>query len=276
LLDDQAKSCFHARYAKIFRDQDNFQLVPGDWTVHFIGRKIRLPLRTLWSWLDWDCAVSVIGHEIEIKQTYAELVESDERPALFLDVGANYGINSVLFLLAGIPTIAFEPNRNCFSYFQAVCELNGLEGRWEQVAIGNKSGQIELVYPEKETWLGSVCSDVVSKLKNLTNVIREQVPLKMLDDFIGDIPRDKILVKIDVEGFEWQVIQGASQILRDFKPKIIFESNDPKSRRGLFQTLVDYGYSVHSLPWRQSAASLALRPDEFLTSAATNFIAIAH
>ena len=276
LLGDQAKSRFHARYSKIFRDQNGVRLAPGDWTVHFMGKKIRLPLRPSWSWLDWDSAVSIIGHDIEIKQTYANLINSYERPALFLDVGANYGVHSILFLSVGIPTIAFEPNPNCFSYFQSVCELNGLEGRWERVAIGNKAGQVALVYPEKETWLGSVSSDVVSNIKRSYEVITEQVPLKKLDDFFGDIPHNKILIKIDVEGFEHEVIQGASQLLRDCKPKIIFESNDAKSRRDLFQLLADYGYSVHSLPWRPSAASVALRPEEFLTSAASNFIAVAH
>jgi FkbM family methyltransferase len=277
LLDDQARSRFHARYAKIFRDQNGVGAAPGDWTVHFIDKKIRLPLRPTWSWLDWDSAVSIVGHDIEVKQTYAELIKSDERPALFLDVGANYGTHSILFLSAGIPTIAFEPNPNCFSYFQAVCKLNGLEEwRWEQVAIGDRTGQVELVYPEDETWLGSVSSDFVSNIKDSRKVITEQVSLKKIDDYLSDMSHDKILIKIDVEGFEREVIEGASQLLSCYKPKIIFESNNVKSRREFFRLLSDYGYSVYSLPWRPSAALAALRPDEFLTSAETNFIAIAH
>ncbi|MCK1607132.1 FkbM family methyltransferase [Bradyrhizobium sp. 166] len=276
LLDDRAKSRFHARYAKIFRDQNDDRLAPGDWIVHFDDKAIRLPLRSSSLWLDWDSAVSIVGHDIEIKQTYAELVKSDERPALFLDVGANYGTHSILFLSAGIPTMSFEPNPSCFSYFQAVCELNGLEGwRWEQVAVGDRSGQVELVYPETETWLGSVSLDVVSSVRNSGKVITKQVPLRKIDDYLGDIGRDKILIKIDVEGFEREVIQGASQLLIRHGPKIIFESNAKKSRGEFFRLLAGYGYSVYVLPWRPSAGFGALRPEEFLASAATNFIAIA-
>jgi len=154
----------------------------GEWSIRFVNQKIRVPLSPSWSGLDWDFAVSVIGHDTEIKQTYAALVTSDQRPSLFLDIGANYGTHSILFLMVGIPVIAFEPNPICFPLFQAVCELNGVECRWEQVAIGSKVGQTELVYPEKGTWWGSVSSDVISTLKKSEGLIIKQVPLKKLDD----------------------------------------------------------------------------------------------
>jgi FkbM family methyltransferase len=273
LLDDEAKSRFHARYSKIFRNH-RVPLARGEWCIRFIDEKIRLPLRPSWSWLDWDTAVSITGHDIEVKQTYAALVTSDERPAIFLDVGASYGMHSVLFLSVGIPIIAFEPNPSCFAHFQTVCDLNGFTGRWEQVAIGNKVGKIELVYPEKETWLGSVSLDVVPTLKKSDGVIVERVELRKLDDYVGDIPRDRVLIKIDVEGFEYEVLEGASQLLRDRKPKLIFESNDAKSRVALHQLLEHCGYSVHPLPWRPSFASRFLDIDEFLRSTSTNFIAM--
>ena len=276
LLDDQARSRFHTRYAKIFRDRSGVQLASGSWTVHFMDREIRLPLRSSWSWLDWDSAVSIVGHDLEIKETYAELIKSDDRPALFLDVGANYGTHSLLFRSVGIPTISFEPNPSCFSYFQAACEMNGFEeGRWEQVAIGDKAGQVELVYPENETWLGSISVDVVSNLRKSDSLTIKQVQLKKIDDYLPDIPHDKILVKIDVEGFEREVIQGASDLLTQYKPKIIFESNNGAMRRDCLELFADYGYSVFSLPWRPSSVLAALRSEEFLTSPATNFIAIA-
>ena len=40
--------------------------------------------------------VSIVGHDIEVKETYAALIASDHRPTLFLDVGANYGLHSIL------------------------------------------------------------------------------------------------------------------------------------------------------------------------------------
>ena len=201
LFNDRKKSSFHSHYAKIFRERG--VIANGEWTVVFDGKKLRLPLRAMWSWLDWDTAVSIIGHDIEIKQTYAALVKSKQRPGLFLDIGANYGTHSVLFLSAGIPTIAFEPNPDCFAHFQKICELNGLIGRWEQVALGNSVGQINLIYPPKDTWLDSVSSANTPKTEEDAIVTTTEAPLKRLDDYYLDvISYDKILIKIDVEGFD--------------------------------------------------------------------------
>jgi hypothetical protein len=102
----------------------------------------------------------------------------------------------------------------------------------------------------------------------------QQVPLHILDHYLKDVPRDKVLIKVDVEGFEREVIGGASQLLRNCKPKIIFESNDVTTRNDLFRLLQGSGYCIHPLPYRPSEISQFLRVDEFLSSAATNFIAI--
>jgi hypothetical protein len=61
-----------------------------------------------------------------VKQTYEALVNSDERPTLFVDVGqtTEHTPSFSLFLTAGIPIIAFEPNPMCLSDSQKVCQLN--------------------------------------------------------------------------------------------------------------------------------------------------------
>lgn len=274
LLSDEAKYRFQGRYAKMFRAHDSVALASGDWLVHFLDRDIRLPIRPSWSWLDWDVALSITGHDIEVKQTYAALINSPERPTLFLDVGANYGTHSVLFLSAGVPTIAFEPNRECFAYFQAVCQMNGLKGRWEQVAVGNKAGHIKLFYPTTETYLGSVSADVVSHMASSHKLLVEQVPIKRLDDYVLNCAQGETLIKIDVEGYENEVIQGASRLLKNYRPKIIFESIDAKARKQSYQLLADSGYRIYSLPWHPSATVAHLRIGDFVISEASNFIAI--
>jgi FkbM family methyltransferase len=272
-LSDEGVSRFHTGYAKIFRER-GISMSPGEWNVYFAGRLIRLPLRSPWSWLDWDTAVSIIAHDIEIKQTYTALLASDHRPALFFDVGANYGTHSVLFLAVGIPVIAFEPNPTCLEHFHAICKLNGFSARWEQVAIGSEVGEIELVYPERDTWLGSVSSTVQSNLKESAGMTSLRVPIRDLDYFLNDIPRGNVLIKIDVEGHESEVLRGASRVLRDCMPTIIFESNDAKTRSHLFCVLSESGYCVHPLPWQTSERSHVMGAEEFLVSVGTNFLAI--
>jgi len=272
-FDAKTKARFQSHYSRVFRQED-IPMSPGAWHVNFAGRTLRVPLRSEWAWLDWDLAVSIVGHDIEVIQTYEALVNSFERPDFFFDVGANYGTHSILFLSAGIPVIAFEPNPNCHPYFEAACGLNGFSGRWEQVAAGSAPGEIELVFPEKETWLGSVSSDITPGLDEWGDVTRLSVPVRSLDSYMKDIPFGKVLIKIDVEGYEIEVLKGAAQMLRDYKPAIIFESNDAKLRPELFSLFEEFSYGIHPLPYRPSARSRAFSHGAFLASTAINFIAL--
>jgi FkbM family methyltransferase len=273
LLGAKARSNFHARYAKIFRDR-NVSISSGTWNVDFLNHRIRLPLRPSWSWLDWDIALSLVGHDVEVVQTYAALIISDQRPALFMDIGANYGMHSILFLSTGIPVIAFEPNPSCAAHFDCICDLNGFSARWERVAVGHTFGEVELVYPDKETWLGSVSRHVVSQLERSGAVTKLRVPMKPLDHYLNDIPPGRILIKIDVEGHEREVLIGAAQVLRRRMPKIIFESSNRDGRDDLVRLLNEYGFDVHELPWSPSIYSRALVGNDFLISKAINFVAI--
>jgi FkbM family methyltransferase len=280
LLSDAGRSRFEQRYSRIFLSRGLFggagaPLAAGEWVVRFAGRGIRMPLRPDWSWLDWDSAISAVAHDVEVTQTYEAIIGSNQRPSLFLDVGANYGIHSVLFLSAGIPVIAFEPNPTCFEHFRLVCQLNGLPAeRWEQVAIGSKPGQIDLVYPRKSSWFGSVSPDSVPWLKDADDLVKQTVPLRTLDEYLGDIPPDNVLIAIDVEGFEPEVILGASGLLQNRRPKLIFESLDPKSRDFMFRLFEERGFAIHALPWDPARPSHPLRAAEFQESKGINFIAL--
>jgi FkbM family methyltransferase len=269
----EAKSRFHSRYSKIFGP--GHSITPGEWTVDFLGRRIRLPLRSSLCWLDWDYGVSVLGHDAAIKQTYAELIQSDHCPAIFLDVGANCGTHAVLFLAVGIPIMAFEPNAACLRQFQTVCALNNFSGRWESVALGKAPGKINLVYPERESWLGSTSVEVISDLRSHYTTLEEiEVPLRRLDEYLDEMPDGKILLKLDVEGFEVNVLRGSSRLLHDRAPKIVFESNDMGTRSRIFNLLGEFRYKVHPLPWRALGKSPSLRQEEFVVHRDTNFIAI--
>src|SRR5262245_42347506 len=74
---------FHSGFWDIFRD-DGEGLAAGSWTLSFCGRQIRVPLRPESAGLDWGLATAILGHDVEIKQTYAALVRGRARPGLFV------------------------------------------------------------------------------------------------------------------------------------------------------------------------------------------------
>lgn len=269
---------FYERYAKIFRILPPRSFSVGQWIVRFNQNSIKMPLRHETMWLDWDAALSIIGHDLDIKKTYAALISSEERPNLLIDIGANYGTHSVLFLSNDIPTISFEPNSACLNYFRSICLLNELKPRWEPIALGSCNGSTDLFFPERETWLGSISLNVIENMKSNGAFHSETVRMSTLDDYMDRNVEfkgeRKILIKIDVEDAEIDVLMGAKKTIVERQPKIIFESNNRIRRHELAQFLSAFRYEIFSLPWGELSQNEPLIQEAFIQSPMTNFIAI--
>jgi FkbM family methyltransferase len=232
-----------------------------------------MPLTSERLWLDWDTAVSIIGHDIEVKKTYQALLDSREKPDLFIDIGANYGTHSLLFLVHHIQTITFEPNSSCHNYFREICKLNKVTPELEPVALGERHSYVELSYPERDTWLGSTDAEVIKEFASTYELLSEKVEQKTLDDYIPQIEHKRTLIKIDTEGKELAVLRGAIRTLQEVKPLIIFESNC-RERSELFNFFEVQRYEIYRLPWRPMRKSESLKADQFIASSSTNFIAV--
>jgi FkbM family methyltransferase len=108
----------------------------------------------------------------------------------------------------------------------------------------------------------SVVRDSHPRLKD-SKIESVSVEVRTLDDVAAACPRLR-LVKIDVEGFELEVLRGAPTMLRDQRPTIVFEhervGNDSTSSRDVHQLLCSSGYRVARLVdwaapvWLDSAA----------------------
>jgi len=267
------KADFHYRFAKIFRD-GVYTFTPGFWEILFQGKKILLPLEPENIWLDWDNAVSIIGHDIEIKRTYEYFLLSERKVELFIDIGANYGTHSLLFLMQGIDVLTFEPNSMCHSVFERMCELNEVNPNLRKVALGDKEQLIKIKFPERDTWNGSVDRSIQARLSQSFELKEEQVVQERLDNYISEIAGKAILMKIDTEGSELNVLQGASQILKTCKPTVIFESWQDESRSLLRDFFKRYNYGIYDLPLTMDQNSCELDAGEFLNSNKINYIAI--
>lgn len=267
------RSAFHREFAKIFR---NSAIRGGDgfWVVTFAGRDIRIPLTAGQYWIDWDTALTVVGQDIDVRQTYENLLNSPARPELFVDIGANYGTHSLLFLVQGIVTMSFEPNNACHDYFRRLAEANQVMPRIEPVALGEEHGAVTLSYPQRDTWLGSISAGVAANLSSTQELITEEVELKTLDDYLAEIGSKRTLIKIDTEGHELSVLRGAIRVLQENRPIIIFECWKDLQRTELFDFLDANSYQICQLPWRPASDIPPLTESEFLVNSSTNFITV--
>jgi FkbM family methyltransferase len=267
------RSLFHREFAKIFRNT-YVHGNSGTWEVVFHGKSILMPLTSERFWLDWDSAVSITGHDINVKETYNALINSSEAPDFFIDIGGNYGTHSLLFLVHHIKTMTFEPNTSCHDYFREICKLNRVTPKLEPVALGERDGYVELSYPERDTWLGSIDAEVIKSLASTQELVKKKVGMKKLDDYLPQIENKQTLIKIDTEGNELAVLRGAVNTLQNILPKIIFECWGDDNRFGLFDFFAQHKYKIFNVPWDPVNKSQPLDFDQFIASSSTNFIAM--
>lgn len=144
---------------------------------------------------------------------------------LFADAGANVGSYSLLASgVAGARTIAFEPVPSTFKSLEKNIKINNLSDLVQLYNIGLSSEKGTLTFSS----LHDTTNHVVTN-PNIPNTI--SVPVDTLDDVcINDFPS---LLKIDVEGFETEVLKGARSILSNAILKaIIIELNGSGNRYG--------------------------------------------
>jgi len=138
--------------------------------------------------------------------------------ALCADIGANVGGYTDLLLANGAGSIfAFEPVPPTFArlaertaHLREVTTLN--------VALGERTGAVEIHVSTDESASTLASRDSAMAHRGTDDVIAYEVPMATLDGicFQHDLAFD--FVKIDVEGFELEVLRGAARTLRERPP----------------------------------------------------------
>lgn len=142
-----------------------------------------------------------------------------------VDVGANVG--HVLLLLSDLVNpnhmIGFEPTPVTFGRLKENWALNGWAiGQLHQCAVGAEDGQ--LFIPDTPS---PVTTNSLKSTRGDHEVAVDVKPLDAMGDWLGKGPVG--LLKIDVEGFEPDVVRGAMVFLKSRRPRLVmFESLDGK------------------------------------------------
>ena len=168
-----------------------------------------------------------------------------------LDIGANLGTWSVT--LAKNPTLtvhSFEPQRKIFLNLCANLWLNqryNVHAHNCALGLEEDSGKTLAMYSLPNTYNTATAS--LLPMDHLTGM---DVSCKMMhldDPFFGI---DKVnFIKLDVEGYEEQVLRGGAKLIAKWKPIIFFESGHGPTwadiRKSLFDYFTEIGYTVSQI-----------------------------
>lgn len=198
--------------------------------------RVRFPAAQYLGWI----SVRGMKHEENIAQHFRDHIHPGDT---VVDVGANVGRYTLLASDLVGPSghvHAFEPDPQSMYYLLSTVHRNRLTGRvtlWNEAA-SDRTANAELFLDLKTARTTSLKADAFSPDKQVRQPI--VVGTARLEDVITQPPQ---FIKIDVEGAELAVLEGASRLLRDYHPVVLVEVL-PENLPSVTELLGSLGYSL--------------------------------
>lgn len=189
-----------------------------------------------------------------------EILKLAKDGGLMVDVGANYGYYSCLWA-SGHPNnqvLAFEASPSNASALSSNLSSNKFESQVQvrELAVGKETGKLQFdLGPAEQSGWGGIC------LEESQNSF--EVSVVSLDDLFKHQSKDIDVLKIDTEGADTWVIEGALNLLKDNRiSHIFFEENKTRMaqlgiKSGIAQKILsECGYLVEKIDTEEWHACL--------------------
>jgi FkbM family methyltransferase len=224
---------------RFVRWQIGSRLLPGPVVVDFVGES-RLLAQPGMTGATGNVYAGL--HEFwEMAFTLHLLQKGD----LFVDVGANVGSYTVLASAAvGAACVSAEPVPATYQWLQSNIKLNDAEplATALNVAIGGEKGNLKMTSTEGAT--NHIVSNSSSQTEDIISISVETLD-RVLDS------KRPVLIKVDVEGFEDEVVRGGADTLaKESLLGVIMEINGSEQRYGvnaadLRGKMMDFGFEPY-------------------------------
>lgn len=191
-------------------------------------------------------------HDSEIRLT-KYLIKHLKPGSVFIDIGAHLGYYTLLASeLVGQEgkIFSFEPSsvfsflkenttskKNVTAFKEAITDSNSEIDFYEFPVLYSEYNTIHVDQFKNENWIGKYSPRQV-RIQSTT-----------LDSFISEKNIDPVIIKIDAEGAELKVLQGAPQTLTSLSPIVVMEfiQNDRAGKNYVLshELMLRYGYISH-------------------------------
>lgn len=199
-------------------------------TILTYDKDVKIQIDTS-SYLEWN--LFFLGYESNIRNIINDRLKNG---GVFIDVGANVGIHTLVASKKAKEVIAIEPIPETAKRLAENCIINNIKNvKILQCSVSNRNGQATIYkggfgqngassfYPDENTTEGIKC-----EVLTLDSMIKE----KKVD-----------FIKIDAEGEDGRVLLGAKAIINRDLPIIIFEYSKKWEKSGVsFSEIKDLLY----------------------------------
>jgi FkbM family methyltransferase len=214
-----------------------------------------------------DVAFESVRHDPAQQAEFREFVgviRSFESP-LMVDLGCHFGIFAFTALHFGGPgarVVAVDASKTACEMTARIASANGWEKQLDirNAAIGREEGVLEMIDG------GALMAGYCTYPTDQPAKDRIRVPQTTVDKIVAGLDRPPDILKFDVESFEYEALQGATETLRKHRPVLCIEMHNQFMReRGvdplvLLSRLASAGYGRITLDGREIDAAQAAGP----------------
>ncbi len=173
---------------------------------------------------DKGISSELIIHKIHEPLTTSLIIKKLTQGMHCIDIGSNIGYYAILesSKIGDNGTVwSIEPSPQNFETLSKNIILNQRKNiKCYNIAIGDENGKIDFLISEKSNW-----SKIKNKIDHIENGDKTiQVDIMTLDSFSQKNEIKKVdLLRMDVEGYERNIIEGSINFLEKFKPILMIE-----------------------------------------------------
>jgi FkbM family methyltransferase len=173
------------------------------------GRSIRLRLRAMGR--SFSCSIADYTQLLALREVFIDedyRLDAGIAPRTIIDLGSNIGASLIYFRLRypQARIVGFEPDPAVFARLQRnMAQFGGVEVH--NVAVAGSRGEMTFFRYPQHSWASSLIPLWGTAADRLT------VATRTLDDILDDVGEPTLdLLKMDIEGSEWDVLPGFRQL----------------------------------------------------------------
>ena len=200
------------------------------------------PMQGMWFKCSDNTGLAAVysGNEKANQRIYAQVVRAGDT---VIDAGANWGVHTLYLakLVGGSGHVhAFEPHPIVVDELRWHVSQNSMnQVTIHPCALFDREDSLHF-----ELGANSKTSHLVNSSERSDNH-QVMVPAKPLDSIVEAIELSSLrLMKIDVEGAEAALLQGATKTIANHRPHLIVELHSPEQDLLVAQKLSDWGYVI--------------------------------
>lgn len=196
-----------------------------------------------------------------LRETFRKLLKVMPKGGAFWDIGANIGWFSWYCVTCrpDFEVVSFEPDLRNLRCLRKTSEAWGMS-RHEIIprAVAEKTGRATFLVDDISGSTGSLAdaSPTFNEFHYGQRPRCVEVDTASLDEFLSEAARPPCIVKIDVEGAELRVLEGARDLIRNERPILFFETFE--RRFEISRLLGGVGYSIYDADRGQPPTSETL------------------